>query len=253
MKKAETESPVVEGGLAWLERKIWWGRWGGFAVDEEGALDEPNRVPYLCQFRGVAAELLVQGVYSRRGGLRLWQIKGQKERLNRESLQTHCRPDTVPVHPMGNSGEKLAHCLLHENGFGQKRRRQWHPTPVLLPGKSYGQRNLVGCSPWGWEESDMTERLHFHFSLLCIGEGNGNPLPCSSLERIPGMGLYRVGHDWSDLAVGQRWPSPSTPTLCSPLSWPQSCLDLEGILQLSSKFFLDRVSKWQAPPPNPPR
>ena len=61
-------------------------------------------------------------------------------------------------------------------------RRQWHPTPVLLPGKSHGQRSLVGCSPWGREESDMTERLHFHFSLSCIGEGNGNPLQCSCLE-----------------------------------------------------------------------
>ena len=63
-----------------------------------------------------------------------------------------------------------------------QRRRQWHPTPVLLPGKSYGQRSLVGCSPWGHEESDMTERLHFHFSLSCVGEGNGNPLQCSFLE-----------------------------------------------------------------------
>ena len=62
------------------------------------------------------------------------------------------------------------------------RRRQWHPTPVLLPGKSHGRRSLVGCSPWGREESDMTERLHFHFSLSCIGEGNGNPLQCSCLE-----------------------------------------------------------------------
>ena len=61
-------------------------------------------------------------------------------------------------------------------------RRQWHPTPVLLPGKSHGQRSLVGCRPWGREESDMTERLHFHFSLSCIGEGNGNPLQCSCLE-----------------------------------------------------------------------
>ena len=61
-------------------------------------------------------------------------------------------------------------------------RRQWHPTPVLLPGKSHGQRSLVGCSPWGLEESDTTERLPFHFSLSCIGEGNGNPLQCSSLE-----------------------------------------------------------------------
>ena len=61
-------------------------------------------------------------------------------------------------------------------------RRQWHPTPVLLPGKSHRRRSLVGCSPWGFEESDMTERLHFHFSLSCIGEGNGNPLQCSCLE-----------------------------------------------------------------------
>ena len=59
---------------------------------------------------------------------------------------------------------------------------QWHRTPVLLPGKSHGQRSLVGCSPWGREESDTTERLHFPFSLSCIGEGNGNPLQCSCLE-----------------------------------------------------------------------
>ena len=62
------------------------------------------------------------------------------------------------------------------------RRRQWHPTPVLLLGKSHGWRSLVGCSPWGLEESDTTERLPFHFSLSCIGEGNGNPFQCSCLE-----------------------------------------------------------------------
>ena len=61
-------------------------------------------------------------------------------------------------------------------------RRQWHPTPVLLPGKSHGWRSLVGCSPWGSKESDTTERLPFDFSLSCIGEGNGNPLQCSCLE-----------------------------------------------------------------------
>jgi len=61
-------------------------------------------------------------------------------------------------------------------------RRQWHPTPVLLPGKSHGWRSLVGCSPWGCEELDTTERLPFHFSLSCFGEGNGNPLQCSCLE-----------------------------------------------------------------------
>ena len=64
----------------------------------------------------------------------------------------------------------------------RSRRRQWHPTPVLLPGKSHGRRSLVGCSPWGRYESDATERLHFHFSLSCIGEGNGNPLQYSCLE-----------------------------------------------------------------------
>ena len=61
-------------------------------------------------------------------------------------------------------------------------RRQWHPTPVLLPGKSHGWQCLEGCSPWGRWELDTTERLHFHFSLSCIGEGNGNPLQCSCLE-----------------------------------------------------------------------
>ena len=40
----------------------------------------------------------------------------------------------------------------------------------------------MGCSPQGHEESDTTEQLHFHFSLSCIGEGNGNPLQCSCLE-----------------------------------------------------------------------
>ena len=62
------------------------------------------------------------------------------------------------------------------------RRRQWHPTPVLLPGKSHGWRSLVGYSPRGREESDMTEQLHFLFSPSCVGEGNGNPLQCSCLE-----------------------------------------------------------------------
>ena len=62
------------------------------------------------------------------------------------------------------------------------RRRQWHPTPVLLPGKSHGQRSLVGYSPWSRKESDLTELLHFHFSLSCTGEENGNPLQYCCLE-----------------------------------------------------------------------
>ena len=71
-------------------------------------------------------------------------------------------------------------------------RRRWHPTPVLLPGKSHGRSSLVGCSPWGREEWDTTERLHFHFSLSCIGEGNGNPLQCSCLENPRDGGAWRA-------------------------------------------------------------
>ena len=70
------------------------------------------------------------------------------------------------------------------------RRRHWRPTPVLLPGKSHGWRSLVGCSPWGREGLDTTERLLFHFSLSCIGEGNGNPLQCSCLENPRDEGAW---------------------------------------------------------------
>ena len=81
---------------------------------------------------------------------------------------------------------------------------QWHPTPVLLPGKSHGWRNLMGCSPWGREKSDTTERLHFDFSLSCIGEGNGNPLQCSCLENPRDRGawwaaVYGVAQSWTQL------------------------------------------------------
>ena len=73
---------------------------------------------------------------------------------------------------------------------------QWQATPVLLPGKSHGRRSLVGCSPWGCYESDTTEQLHFHFSLSCIGEGNGNPLQCSCLENS------RDGEAWRAAVSG---------------------------------------------------
>ena len=83
-----------------------------------------------------------------------------------------------------------------ENSLGSSRllcfkeARQWQSTPVLFPGKSHGQRILVGCSPWSHEELDTTERLHFHFSLSCIREGNGNPLQSSCLENP------KDGGDW---------------------------------------------------------
>ena len=78
---------------------------------------------------------------------------------------------------------------------------QWQPTPVLLPGKSHGRRSLVGYSPWGHEESDTTERLHFHFHAL----ENEMATHSSVLAwRIPGtgepgglpsLGSHRVGRD----------------------------------------------------------
>ena len=69
-------------------------------------------------------------------------------------------------------------------------RRKWQPTPVFLPGESQGWRSLVGCCLWGHTESDTTERLHFPFSLSCIGEGNGNPLQCSCLQNPKDRGAW---------------------------------------------------------------
>ena len=118
------------------------------------------------------------------------------------------------------------------------RRRQWQPTPVLLPGKSHGQRSLVGFSPWGHGESDTTERLHFHLEHWSglsfpfpgdlpspglepmspaletdsvppeppgksVGEGNGNPLQCSCLENPRDGGVW-----WAAIygvAQSQTW------------------------------------------------
>ena len=56
-------------------------------------------------------------------------------------------------------------------------RRKWQPTTLFLPGESQGRGSLVGCRLWGCTESDMTERLHFHFSLSCIGEGKWHSTP----------------------------------------------------------------------------
>ena len=64
------------------------------------------------------------------------------------------------------------------------------------PGRLQSRRSLVGCSLWGCKESDTTEQLHFHFSLPCIGEGNGNPLQCSCLENP------RVGGAWWAVVYG---------------------------------------------------
>ena len=104
-------------------------------------------------------------------------------------------------HKVSDTTEQLTHIDKLSVLMHWKRRRQWHPTPVLLPGNSHGRRSLVGCSPWGCDESDTTERLHFHFSLSCIGEGNGNPPQCSCLENP------RDGRAWwaAICGVAQSW------------------------------------------------
>ena len=98
---------------------------------------------------------------------------------------------------------------LYETIYFQKsisyvQRMQWHLTLALLPGKSHGWRSLVGCSPWGLEELDTTERLHFHSSLSYIGEGNDNPLQHSCLEnprerRDLWAAIYGVAQSWTRL------------------------------------------------------
>ena len=86
----------------------------------------------------------------------------------------HWQADSLPLHHLGSPNCIKNLYVLHLSGCRMYWwRRQWHSTPVLLPGKSHGRRSLVGCSPWGREESDMTEST---------GEGNGNPLQCSCLE-----------------------------------------------------------------------
>ena len=72
------------------------------------------------------------------------------------------------------------------------------PHSSTLPGESHGRKSLVSCSLWGRKESDTTEQLHFHFSLSCIGEGNGNRLQYSCLENP------RDGGAWWLLSVGSH-------------------------------------------------
>ena len=82
-------------------------------------------------------------------------------------------------------------------------RRQWHPTPVLLPGLSHGRRSLVGCSPWGLEESDTTENFTFTFHFHALEKEMANHSSVLAWRipgmgepgELPSMGSHRVGHD----------------------------------------------------------
>ena len=89
------------------------------------------------------------------------------------------------------------------------------PHSSTLAWKIPSAEEPVGCSPWGCKELDTTEWLHFHFSLSCTGEGNGNPLQCSCLENPRDRGtwwaaIYGVAQNWTRL----KWLSSSSSKVC---------------------------------------
>ena len=117
--------------------------------------------------------------------------------------------------------------------LGSVQRRQWQPTLVFLPGKSHGRRSLVGCSPWGPWELDMTERLHFHFSLSCIGEGNGGPLQCSCLENPrDGGAWWAAAYGVAQSRIRLKRLSSSSSRQCCFRNWLLHC------------FFFDRMLRY---------
>ena len=129
------------------------------------------------------------------------------------------------------------------------RRRQWHPTPVLLPGKSHGRRSLVGCSPWGLEESDTTERLHFDFSVSCIGEGNGNPFQHSCLENPRNRGAW-----WAAIygvAQSRTWLKRLSSSSSNVRSHVQLCMT-PRTMQAVEFPRLSLILEWVAIPFSPP-
>ena len=112
------------------------------------------------------------------------------------------------------------HCILSKHRLYHLTFCCWHPTPVLLPRKSHGWRSLVGCSPWGCEESDTTEQLHFHFSLSCTWEGNGNPLQCSCLENPRDGGAWWAAiYGVAQSRTWLKWLSSSRRYILAQITW----------------------------------
>ena len=102
-------------------------------------------------------------------------IKPGSPALQADSLPSE-PPGRAPCDLRDTAKVSLSSCKRLSPGSSISARS---PRPA---GVSQGRRGLVGCRLWGRTESDTTERFHFHFSLSCIGEGNGNPLKCSCLE-----------------------------------------------------------------------
>ena len=125
-------------------------------------------------------------------------------------------------------------------------RRQWHASPVLLPGKSHGWKILVGCSPWGHEESDTTEQIqsHFHFHALEKEMATHSNVLAWRIPgtaepgRLPSMGSQKVGHNWSDLAAAaacplSHWCHPTTSSSVCPFSFCPQSFPASGSFQMS--------------------
>ena len=162
-----------------------------------------SKIPWRKKWQPTPVFLPGEPMERSLAGYRLW---GHKESDVTEQGHTHTRTQCINEKPLNNHDihYSINYSYLLFWGFQNNcRRRQWHPTPVLLPGKSHGWRSLVGLQFMESPELDTTEQLHFHFSLSCIGEGNGNPLQCSCLENprdgkpgwLPSMGSHRVRHD----------------------------------------------------------
>ena len=115
----------------------------------------------------------------------------------------------LKINLMPNSNHTYKSTAINYRYVCDKWRRQWHPALLLLPGKSHGQRSLVGCSPWVTKSrtrlNDFTFTFHFHAlekemaihsSILAWRiPGTGEP------GGLPSLGSHRIGHDWSDLAA----------------------------------------------------
>ena len=116
------------------------------------------------------------------------------------------------------------------------------PYSSTLAWKSHGRRSLVGCSPWGHEESDTTERLHFHFSLSCTGEGNGNPLQCSCLGNPRDGGawwaaVYGVTQSWT-------WMKQLSSILCLQINKIKQIRFFKTNLRSLAKGFISKELSW---------
>ena len=130
-------------------------------------------------------------------------------------------------------------------------RRKWHPTPVFLPGKSHGKRSLAGYSPWGCEESDMTEQLsiwervhtqtHTHIYIYQFSSVQSvaqscltvcDPMDC----RTPGLPVYHQLPEFTQTRPLCQWSHPTISSSANPFSSHLQSFSASGTFQMSQLF-----------------